>query len=114
MAQANRDRYPDNQSRHPLGEGGDEAVRILVELTGDFERFDSMIHDQRSMFEHQAGRLMRAGGIDREAQRFRLEAEEMAMRIQKALAQLSQLAEPVGPRGHRDPVRGLGRKRPTG
>jgi hypothetical protein len=83
----------------------DEAVRILTELTGDFEWFDSLIDDHRCMLEQRAGRLRRGRDIDRESERFRLAAAEMAMRTQKALEQLSQLAEPVKPRRHPDPVR---------
>ena len=97
-----------------LGEGFDEAVRILSELTCDFERFDSMISDQRNMLAHPAGRLRRGADIDRQSQRFRLETADMAVRTQKALEQLSRLAEPVKPRLSRDPVRGLARERRTG
>lgn len=74
---------------------GDEAVRILTELAGDFERFDSLIHEQRCILEQRAGRLRRSGDIDRESERFRRAATEMAMRTQKALEQLSRLAKPV-------------------
>jgi hypothetical protein len=88
-----------------LGEGFDEAVRILCELTCDFERFDSMIRDQRNVLAHPAGRLRRGADIDRESQMFRLEAADMAVRTQKALEQLSRLTEPVKPRLRRDPAR---------
>jgi hypothetical protein len=80
----------------------DEAVRILTELTGDFERFDSLIHEQRCILEQRAGRLRHGGDIERESERFRRAATEMAMRTQKALEQLSQLAEPGKPGRHLD------------
>ena len=87
-------------SRHELDhqpsvEGGDEVVRILTELTGDFERFDSMIHDQRSVLERPTGKLGRSGDVERESSRLKLEAAEMAVRTRKALHQLRKLAEPV-------------------
>jgi hypothetical protein len=93
-----------DMTRERLREG-DEAVRILTELTGDFERFDSLIHEQRIILEQRAGRLRRDGDIDRESERFRRAATEMAMRTQKALEQLSQLVEPVKPGRHSDPGR---------
>lgn len=93
---------PDRPDRgaHPLGTGTDELVRILTELTCDFERFDSMIADQRNILEQRAVRMGRAADLDRETQRFRQEASEMAARTQKALEQLSNLAEPARPRRH--------------
>jgi hypothetical protein len=79
----------------PSVEGGDEVVRILTELTGDFERFDFMIHDQRSALELQPGKRGRGDDVERESSRLRLEAAEMAVRTRKALDQLRKLAEPV-------------------
>jgi hypothetical protein len=96
------------------GENGDEAVRILTELTGDFERFDAMIDLQRSMLEGRAARLRRSGDIDRETERFKLEAAEMAMRTRRALEQLSHLAEPSKRHRRLDPRGGLARERRTG
>jgi hypothetical protein len=88
---------PDRPDRggHTLSVGTDELVRILAELTCDFERFDSMIHDQRTMLEQRADGVRLAGDIDRESHRFRLEVSEMAERTQKALEQLNNLTEPV-------------------
>jgi hypothetical protein len=97
MAEMTRNRSRDNQVQLRLGESGDKAVRILTELTSEFERFDSMIDDQRSVLEHPARRSRRVESIDREFLRFRLEAAEMATRTRKALDQLRQLAEPAKP-----------------
>jgi hypothetical protein len=94
--------------RDTMGEGPAEAVRILTELTCDFDRFDSIIHDQRNMLECRAGQSKGEYDIDREALLFRLEAAEMATRTQKALDQLRRLAEPVNPRPHRDRAPGAG------
>ena len=114
MAEKTTDRRRENHAHHPLGESVDEAVRILTDLTVDFERFGSVIHDQRNLLEHRAGRLGRAGDIDRESQRFRLVAAEMATRTQKALEQLGHLVEPEQTRRRRDPVRGLASERRAG
>jgi hypothetical protein len=98
-----RNRTRDNYVQLQWGESGHKAVRILTELTTDFERFDSMIDEQRSVLEHPAGAFRRSESIDRGFLRFRLEAAEMATRTRKALDQLRQLAEPAQPgdRGER-------------
>ncbi len=97
MAEITRNRSRENHVQLRLGESGDKAVRILTELTSDFERFDSMIDKQRSVLEHSAGGLRRGESIDREFLRFRLEAAEVATRTRRALDQLRQLAEPAKP-----------------
>jgi len=103
MAEMTRNRSRDNEVQLRLAESGYKAVRILTELTSDFERFDSMIDEQRSVLEHPAVGLRRGQSIDREFLRFRLEAAEVATRTRKALDQLRQLAEPAKPGASGDP-----------
>jgi hypothetical protein len=94
---------------HPPVEGAGDVVRILTELTGDFERFDSMIHEQRWMLEHSDGWSGQGLRIDRESLRFRLEAEEIALRTRKALDRLRLLAEPAKSSNKTEPAGGLAR-----
>jgi hypothetical protein len=105
-------KYRRDVHARPSGEGGDDYVRILTELTGDFERFDSMIDDQRRMLEDSRGRFESGHDIDRKSLRFRLEAAEVAMRTRKALDRLRHLAEPDGSNLHPEP--GLTREERTG
>jgi hypothetical protein len=130
MAEMTKDRRRDVDAQHwmegpiepnrpdrgdyPWGENSDEAVRILTELTGDFERFDAMIDEQRNILAGRAARLRRAGDIDRETERFKLKAAEMAMRTRRALDQLSHLAEPAKPHRRRGPEGGLAAEQRTG
>ena len=97
----------------PSGKGGDDLVQILTELTGDFERFDWMIDDQRRMLEDSRGRFGSGDDIDKESLRFRLEAAEMAMRTRKALGRLRHLAEPAKSSLHPEPGRGLAAEQRT-
>jgi hypothetical protein len=91
MAQMTR--YRRDLHARPSGEGGDDFVRILTELTGDLERFDSLIDDQRRMLEQSRGQPGR--GHDTGRQSLRLEAAEMATRTRKALARLRRMLEPA-------------------
>jgi hypothetical protein len=94
---------------HPSVESADDFVQILTELTGDFERFDSMLHEQRWRLEHPAGWPGQGAPIDREALRFRLEAEEIALRTRNALNRLRLLAEPAELSNQTEPAHGLAR-----
>jgi hypothetical protein len=94
-------KYRRDVHARPSGQGGDDFVRLLTELTGDFERFDSMIDDQRRMLEHSPGG--RGHDVDRESLRFRLEAAEMAMRTRKALDRLRRMGEPARSSPHPEP-----------
>jgi hypothetical protein len=105
---------PRDVHAHPSGEGSDDFVRILMELTDDFERFDSMIYDQRRMLEDPPGRFGRGEDIDREVLRFRLEAAEMAMRTRKALDRIRHMADPAESKLHAEPAHTLEREQHTG
>jgi hypothetical protein len=94
---------------HPPVEGAADFVRILTELTGDFERFDSMIHEQRWMLEHSAGWSGQGARMDRESLRFRLEAEEIALRTRNALDRLRLLTGPARSSNQAEPADGLAR-----
>jgi hypothetical protein len=103
MMRRTRDYQPDPQLSSPLGECGDEVVRILTGLTGDLERFDSMIDRQRNMLERRSDQLSRDVDIHGESLLVRQEAAEMATRTQRALAELRRLGEPVEARRRRLP-----------
>lgn len=108
----------DLQPFQTLPERGEEVLRILTNLTCDFERFDSIILERRSILEHSGGEPGRDGEVDGKSSLFKQEASEMAMRTQRALEQLRQLAQPVRPRplrSYRQGVRGpaMGRRTPT-
>lgn len=73
----------------------DDLVRVLVKLTDDVERFDSMILLQRSIIEDRARHL---GDVDdeevsREAHAIRVEAAELVVRARDALDELRRLGE---------------------
>lgn len=84
-------------------DAGDDLVRILMELTGDVERFDSMVVHQRKMLDQQA---LCAGAIDDDqigrqseqlcveaAERLSVEAAEMLACAREALARLRTMSE---------------------
>jgi len=84
-------------------EAGDDLVRILMKLTGDVERFDSMVVHQRKMLEHRApqpgafdddqiARHSEQLSIDA-AERLSLEAAEMLACAREALAELRRVSE---------------------
>lgn len=91
---------------------------MLTKLTGDFERFESILLEQRNMLEHRAGQSVRDDEIDRESSQFRLEASEMAMRTQRALEQLRRPGEvtrlPAQNGSPRSRARGLARDQRQG
>jgi hypothetical protein len=99
MAEMTKDRRRDAEG------GSDELVRILTDLTGDFERLDSMIQEQRRIIEEPTGQFGRGRNINRVSLRFKAEASEVAMRTRKALDQLRLFAEPAKPPAHGDPAR---------
>jgi hypothetical protein len=114
-----RIRDPHREHQHPydnLGEGGEEAARILIELAGDLEQFDSMIDRHRNTLGQPAGQPGRDEGFPGDSSLVRLEAAEMAMRTRRALEELRQLADPVRAQSrrplHRDGMPAPARERP--
>ncbi len=105
---------------HVLEDADDDLVRILMKLTSDVERFDSMVMLQRKMLEQRAAHI---GAFDddqlnRQSERISLEAAEMVTCARQALKQLRRLAEPTKPLPlhtfSRDRARGLAKDRHAG
>src|SRR6266851_2273078 len=69
-------------ARENPNDAGDDLVRILMKLTSDVERFDSMVVHQRKMARHSEQLSLQA------AERLNLEAAEMVACARDALAQL--------------------------
>lgn len=105
-ADGTRRRRPVHDDRHDLvlksardwrfnQDVGDDLARILANLTTDVERFDSMVVLQRKLLEKLDSdpALSNQAQIDREAERIRRDALEMAARARQALEQLARLAE---------------------
>jgi hypothetical protein len=105
-ADGTRRRRPVRDDRHDLvlksardwrfnQDVGDDLARILANLTTDVERFDSMVVLQRKLLEQLDSdpALSNQAQIDREAERIRRDALEMAARARQALEQLARLAE---------------------
>jgi hypothetical protein len=105
MLRRNRDRHQEHQPSNNLGEGGEEAARILIELAGYLEQFDSMIDRHRNTLEQRSGQSGRVEDLPGDSSLVRLEAAEMATRTQRALEELRRLAEPVKARPRRRPHR---------
>lgn len=81
-----------------LTDPGDDLVRLLVELTDDVERFDSMLQLQQRIIE---GRARRKADVDdeqlgREAEAIGVEAARLAARAREALDDLRRLGEETG------------------
>jgi hypothetical protein len=99
------DGHPGHQPSNSLGEGREEAARILIELAGDLEQFNSMIDRHRNTLERRAGQSDRDDDSPGDSSLVRLEAAEMARRTHRALEELRQLAEPVRAGSRRPPHR---------
>ena len=89
--------------REKINDAGDDLVQILMKLTSDVERFDSMVVYQRTVLEQRA---VQPGAFDDDqiarwseklslevAERLSLEAAEMVASARKALAQLRGVSE---------------------
>jgi hypothetical protein len=74
-------------ARENPNDAGDDLVRILMKLTSDVERFDSMVVHQRKMARDSEQSSLRA------AERLNLEAAEMVACARDALAQLRRVSE---------------------
>jgi hypothetical protein len=85
------------RDRHLTGPG-DDIVRVLVRLTDDVERFDSMLVLQRRIIEERARRTGDADDeqLGREAHAIGLEAAGLVMRAREALDELRRLGEETG------------------
>jgi hypothetical protein len=90
------------RSRHGLRDAGEDLARILIKLTREVERFDSMVALQRNLLE-QDGVDTRASDKDRldgQWERLSLEAAEMVTCSRQALERLRRLSEVAGPASH--------------
>jgi hypothetical protein len=78
---------------------GDDLVRVLVKLTDEVERFDSMILLQRRIIEDRARHLNDVDDeeVSREAQAIKLEADELVVRARQALDELRRMGDPTRP-----------------
>lgn len=92
-----------NQDLKPTGDRnlsdpGDALVRVLVNLTDDVERFDSMLLLQRRIIEDRARREGDAAGDEavREAAAIGAEAAGLVGRARAALDELRRLGEETG------------------
>lgn len=84
----------DRDLTHP----DDDLVRVLVRLTDDVERFDSMLLLQRRIIEDRARRRgdMDDEQLGREAEAIGVEAAGLVVRAREALDELRRLGEEIG------------------
>jgi hypothetical protein len=106
----------DNVRARPVSDDArSDLVRILIKLTSEVQRFDSMVVLHREVLERRP-RTIGAGDdaeLNRRLQRISLEAAEMVTCARGALEQLRRLGEPTTPlarqASHRNGARGLTR-----
>jgi hypothetical protein len=81
----------DGSLAHPR----DDLVRVLLKLTDEVERFDSMILLQRRIIEDRAAHPGELDDeeVNREAQAISTEAAELVVRARQALDELRRLGE---------------------
>jgi len=72
-----------------LNDAGDNLVRILMKLTSDVERFDSMVVVQRKMLEE---RSLDDERLARQSDQLSREAAEIVTNARQALEQLRHLS----------------------
>jgi len=75
-----------------LNDAGDNLVRILMKLTSDVERFDSMVVVQRKMLEE---RSLDDERLSHQSEQLSLEAAEIITHARQALEQLRHLSRPA-------------------
>jgi hypothetical protein len=85
-----------------------DLVRILTKLTGDVERFDSMVLNHRKVLEHFAGHLdeLDDDQFRRQAEQIRTEAAQVVACARQALDELSRISKPVQARALQEAHRG--------
>ena len=77
-----------------LNDAGDNLVRILMKLTSDVERFDSMVVLQRKMLQERSAQAdIDDERLSRQSERLRLEAAEIVADAHQALDQLRRLSQ---------------------
>lgn len=83
------------RSARTAGHPGEDLVGILMKLTSDVERFDSMVVLQRKMLEERAAHsdALDDDGLARQSERLQLEAAEIVADARQALDQLRRLSE---------------------
>jgi len=75
-----------------LNDAGDNLVRILMKLTSDVERFDSMVVVQRKMLEE---RSLDDERLSHQSEQLSLEAAEIITHARQTLEQLRHLSRPA-------------------
>ena len=81
-------------SVHSVEDAGDDLVRILMKLTSDVERFDSMVVLQRKMLQESSAQADSDDErLSRQSERLRLEAAEIVADAHQALDQLRRLSQ---------------------
>jgi len=78
-------------SPYGLVDAGDDLVLVLMKLTTDVERFDSMVALQRDLLQH--GGAYDNDELDGQWRRLRFEAAELVGRARQALEQLQRLSD---------------------
>jgi hypothetical protein len=119
-SESRRNQDPSSARDRSLAHPRDDLVRVLVKLTDEVERFDSMILLQRRIIEDRAAHLGELDDeeVNREAQAISAEAAELVVRARQALDELRRLGEltrsaaPVA--AHRDHSPALARNRHAG
>ena len=77
-----------------IEDAGDDLVRILMKLTSDVERFDSMVVLQRKMLQERSAQAHSDDErLSRQSERLRLEAAEIVADAHQALDQLRRLSQ---------------------
>jgi hypothetical protein len=86
------------ESRYGLVDLGGDLVLILMKLTTDVERFDSMVAHQRELL--QQGDAYDNDRLDVQWERLRFEAAELVSCARQALERLERLSELASPPPH--------------
>jgi hypothetical protein len=77
----------------------DDIVHILMKLTSDVERFDSLVVVQRKLLQERGAHpdALDDGQLSRQAERLNLEAAEIVAHARQALHELRHLSEVARP-----------------
>ena len=82
----------------------DEMVRILMRLTVDLERFETIVRDQRRLVEEGSrGGAHDDGRIRKETRRIAIGAQEIETSARSALDELRRMSQEAAPSSSRMP-----------
>ncbi|HEX9097411.1 MAG TPA: hypothetical protein VF990_15080 [Candidatus Dormibacteraeota bacterium] len=90
------------QRRYGLVDAGDDLVRILMKLTVDMERFDSMVSLQRELLQREGA--FENDQLEAQWEGLRSEALQLLASVRQALERLRRLSEMARPVLH-EPTR---------